>query len=124
MIHLREFNLKCLLALALTSSLAACSGGDGGAAGVAGGASVALSWDAPSLRADNTPLNSEDIAGFRIYYGFETGVYQDPVAINNPAATQAQISNLPSGTYFVVMTTIDSEGRESAWSMPELELSF
>ena len=120
MIHLQVFKLGCLKyfpALALALPLVACDGGDGAA-------SVALSWDAPSLRADNTPLNSEDIAGFRIYYGFEKGVYQDPVAINDPAATQAQISNLPSGTYYVVITTIDTDGRESSWSEPELELTF
>ncbi len=125
MIHLRKFNFGCsryFSTLAVVLPLVACSGGGGGLAG--GSATVALTWDAPSEREDSTALNSEDVAGFRIYYGFEAGVYQDPIAVNDPAATQVQISNLPSGTYFVVMTTIDSEGRESSWSIPELELSF
>ena len=125
MSFLRLYNisrLSYLLALILVLPLAACSGGDGGLLG--GSSIVTLNWEAPTERVDNTPLNSEDIKGFRIYYGFEKGVYQDPIVIDDPVATQAQITGIPSGVYFVVITTIDIEGRESSWSTPELEVSI
>ena len=111
--------LSYLLACGLFLPLVACSGGDGGATSTSG-----ISWVAPSEREDNAGLALSEIAGYRIYYGVEAGVYLDKIEINDPTATQAQLSGIPSGKYFVVMTTIDIEGLESLWSRPELEVSF
>ncbi len=119
MSFLRFYNISrlgYLLVCALVLPLVACSGGDGGAA--------VLSWVAPSEREDATVLSLSEIAGYRIYYGVESGIYQDPIVINDHTATQAQLSGISSGAYFVVMTTVDVDGRESLWSAPEVEVSF
>ena len=112
--------LKYIFVLFFILPLVSCDGGDGGPAG----GSAVLSWVAPVERADGTGLSPSEIAGFRIYYGTESGVYQDPIVINDHTATQAQFSGIPSGVYFVVMTTVDTDARESAWSIPEVEVSF
>ncbi len=100
--------LSYLFALILVLPLVGCSGGDGGVA--------ALSWIAPSEREDNTALSLSEIAGFRIYYGTESGSYQDNFDVNDGSATQAQLLGVPAGTYYVVVTTIDADGRESLFS--------
>jgi hypothetical protein len=130
-LHFYNFSrLNYLLALVLVLSLVACSSG-GNVNGSSGsgsdvvntdnsgsdvGNTLALSWVAPSEREDNTGLSLSDIAGFRIYYGAETGNYQNQLDVNDHTAEQAQIAGIPAGTYYVVMTTIDVDGRESAFS--------
>jgi hypothetical protein len=115
--------LRHLLVCVLLLSLVACSGGDGGLPGSTG-STGSISWVAPSEREDATVLSLSDIAGYRIYYGVETGNYQERVVINDPSATQATIAGIPSGTFFAVITTVDTDGRESSWSTPELKVSF
>ena len=111
--------------------LSPCSGGDGGSINSGGSvvgsigtgnSSMALSWTAPSTRADNTPLSLVDIAGYRIYYGVEKGSYLAWTEIPDGTVTQATISGIPLGTYFVAMTTIEGEGLESGYS-PELKMA-
>ena len=116
--------LGYLLVCALVLPLVACSGGDGGAAGGAADGTAVLSWVAPSEREDSTALSLSEIVGYRIYYGVESGIYQDRIVISDPSATQAQITGISSGNYFVVITTVDTDGRESSWSTPELEVSI
>jgi len=113
--------------------LIACSGGDGGAVGVvAGGNSVMLSWTAPTERQDSaTPMALNDIAGYNIYYRAVTGSYNDQVPIyignsNHAASMRVRIGDIfsRSGTYQVVVTTVDIDGRESTFSAPEVEVTF
>jgi hypothetical protein len=114
--------------------LVACSGGDGGAAGEtgAGGSPVVLSWTAPTERQDGTtPMALNEIAGYRVYYKQAAGRYNDqpPVYIddsNNVASVQVRMADIPAqaGTYLMVVTTIDIDGRESAFSAPEVEVTF
>jgi hypothetical protein len=122
--------LKHLFALALISSLVACSGG--GSTGIPGGSSsnssgstsepsgslskLSLSWVAPSEREDDTGLSLSEITGYRIYYGTETRNYQNQFNVDDSSAEQAQIVDIPKGVYYLVMTTIDSDGRESSYS--------
>ena len=128
-LHIYNFSrLKCLLTLVLIFSLVACSGGAGGdgSAGDFSGlisnpsgsnAALNLTWTAPSERADNTGLSLSEIAGYRIYYGIETGNYPNQFVVNDGSAEQAQIEDVPpSGVYYLVMTTIDTDGRESSYS--------
>lgn len=124
MFHLHFCNfshLSYLLALSLVFPLVGCSGGDGGSSS----SSPSLSWAAPSEREDGAALNLSEIGGYRIYYGTEAGVYSDSIDVNDPTATDFTVQGiLPAGDYFVVMTTIDYNGRESLWSAPELQVSF
>ena len=81
--------------------------------------SFRVSWTAPTTRADGTPMSLADIDGYRIYYGTSRGKYTYQVNINNGAATGKTVSNLALGKYYLVMTTYDYSGRESARS-PEI----
>jgi hypothetical protein len=80
------------------------------------GSTVILSWTAPSEREDGSVLSLSDIAGYRIYYGVETSIYHGQIDINDHTATQAQLSGVSSGKYFIVITTIDTDVRESVFS--------
>ena len=124
MFFLRFYNfshLKYLLALSVVLFLVACSGGDGGSVVRS---SPTLSWVAPSEREDGTGLGLSEIASFRIYYGTESGNYSETISIDDHSATQVKIAGIPSGTYYAVMTTVDTDGRESLFSAPEIEVSF
>jgi hypothetical protein len=78
--------------------------------------SVSLSWTAPVARADGTALSLSEIAGYRVYYGTSAGNYSDSVDVNSVSSTSVTITSLPVGTYYMVATTRDSDGRESAYS--------
>lgn len=81
-------------------------------------ATVSLAWDAPINCTDGGALT--DLAGYRLYYGTESGVYGDHVDVTN--GTSTTVSNLPSGrTYYFAVTAISSSGGESDRSN-ELEL--
>jgi hypothetical protein len=108
--------------------LVGCSGGDGGPAG----GSTMLSWAAPYGREDNvTRITLNEIAGYNIYYKSAMGTYRDQVPIyiddsNNVANIRVRLGDIPvrSGTYSVVVTTIDIDGRESVFSVPEVVVTF
>jgi len=65
---------------------------------------VTIVWDA----------NSEsDLAGYKLYQGTATGVY-DSIVADIPVGTEiVTVSNIPDGTYFWVLTAYDLEGNES-----------
>lgn len=78
--------------------------------------SVSLAWVAPAERADNTSLLLSDIAGYKAYYGPASGLYTNSVTINDGTAEGYTFTNLTTGTYYFVVTTIDTDGRESQYS--------
>jgi len=80
----------------------------------AGPTSYTVSWGPPSLNDDGTPL--DDLAGYRIYYGTVSREYNQEIAINSPGVTSYLIENLAPGTYFLVMTSVNSSGVESVHS--------
>ena len=114
-------SLKRVLLSFAVVLLVACSGGDGGVAGAGGAA--ALMWKAPVVREDGTDLPLIQIAGYRIYYGVEAGKYLSTIDVDDGFATEGQLTNIPSGTYFMVMTTIDVSGLESVFS-PEVKVTL
>ena len=77
---------------------------------------VALSWTAPVEREDGTPISMSEIAGYRVYYGTSEGNYPNQIDIADSYNMQATLSNLASGTYYIVVTSYDMDGRESAFS--------
>lgn len=77
---------------------------------------IALNWIAPVARSDDSPLLMSEIAGFIIYYGNSSGNYANMVTVNDSYRTSTTINGLPAGTYYLVMTTRDTEGRESTYS--------
>jgi len=78
--------------------------------------SMSISWTAPVTRADGSPMSLADIDGYRIYYGDSAGSYPDSIDVIDGTAVTASVDNIPSGTYHVVMSTYDVDGRESAFS--------
>jgi hypothetical protein len=78
--------------------------------------SLTLGWTAPAARSDGTPLSLADINNYRVYYGTSPGIYPDVVEVSDGAATSVTVTGVPLGTSYVVMTTTDGGGRESAYS--------
>ncbi len=104
-------------------TLAACSDGGSDGSGDSGDNvepgtfTRDISWVAPSLREDNsTPIALSEIDGYRVYYGTAAGDYQLQIDIDDSSITGYTL-NLYSGvTWYVVMTTVDTDGRESLYS--------
>jgi len=119
-LHFYKFSrLSYLLALILVLPLVACSGGDGGSASAPNMSAsnvLGVSWSAPLFREDGTDLALRDIAEYRVYYGTETGDYQNQEVIDGHSTLEVQLSGVPSGTYYVVVTAVDADGRESIYS--------
>ena len=63
---------------------------------------------------DSSPLT--DLAGYKIYYGSESGNYQTSIQIDNPVIAIYVIEHLTPNTYYFVLTTINSSGVESQFS--------
>ena len=91
---------------------------DGGTTTVAGQqvGSASLSWRAPAERVDGESLPLTDIAGYRIYYGTRSGQYDFQAPIDDAYTSSITIDDLPVGTYYFVMTTVDVNGLESGYS--------
>jgi Putative Ig domain len=85
----------------------------------AGPVSFTIAWRPPTENEDGTPLT--DLAGYRIYYGTSSGKYSEEVRLDSPGLTSYVIDNLAPGTYFLVMTSVNSRGMESK---PTPELKF
>ena len=77
---------------------------------------ITLSWVAPAEREDNSNLSLSAIAGYKVYYGTTQGQYPNSATINDGTAAGYTFTGLPAGTYHFVVTTIDTEGRESLYS--------
>lgn len=67
-------------------------------------------------RADGSALALSEISGYTLYYGASSDNYPNSLTINDGSATSATITDLPPGTYYAVVTTLDSGGRESSYS--------
>ena len=74
------------------------------------------------IREDSSSISLSEIAGYQLYYGKAQGQYSNSITINDGTTTGYTLANLPSGTYHFVMTTLDTEGRESQFS-PEIVLT-
>lgn len=77
---------------------------------------ASLSWRAPAERVDGETLPLTEIAGYRIYYGTRSGQYDFQVRIDDAYTSSLTIDDLPVGTYYFVMTTVDVNGLESGYS--------
>jgi hypothetical protein len=73
-----------------------------------------ISWVAPTLRADETPL--VNLAGYRIHYGTDVNALYNTVHVGNPGLTSYVVQNLAAGTYYFSVTAFDSVGTISELS--------
>lgn len=74
--------------------------------------SLMLSWTPPTTNEDGSPL--EDLAGYRLYYGNESGNYSYVADVGN--YTTVEIDELSSSTWYVTVTAYDYFGNESGYS--------
>lgn len=81
-----------------------------------GSGDITLSWVAPVAREDESPISLSDISGYRVYYGTMPGVYPIQVIVNDGSADHVTLNDMSPGTYYFVLTTVDSGGRESSYS--------
>jgi hypothetical protein len=100
----------------IVSSASASSGSEPVSSGEDATGSFTLNWTAPATRSDGTPLSLADIDGYRIYYGDSQGYYPNSVDVNDGSLQSVIVDNVPVGSYYVVMTTYDVNGLESAYS--------
>lgn len=73
-----------------------------------------LSWTAPTQNEDGTALS--DLAGYKIYYGRDSGSYSNEIRIDNPSVTTYVVDNLTQDTYYFVATAFNAAGTESRFS--------
>ena len=73
--------------------------------------SATLSWVAPTARTDGTPLTN--LAGFTVFYGRMSGIYDYQIDINNPGISTYVVENLVSGNWYFALAAYDSQGLES-----------
>ena len=74
-----------------------------------------LSWLPPTQNTDNSVLT--DLAGYKIYYGTSPGIYSTPIIINNPGLSSFLVENLAISDWYFVMTSFNSSGTESSYSI-------
>ena len=73
---------------------------------------VTLHWDAPTQYTDSTPIDPDDITGYTLYYGTESGYYTEAVSSETATCTLT----LSKNTYYFVVTATVSDGSESDYS--------
>lgn len=74
-----------------------------------------LSWTPPTENTDGSSLT--DLVGYKIRYGTSPGSYGSTITINNPGLTSYLIEDLASSDWYFVMTSFNSAGTESSYSI-------
>jgi len=82
----------------------------------AANASAVLSWNAPTTRADGSPLTMADIDGYEIYVLSESTGETATITLDDGAASSYTLDNLPADTYHFSMAAKDTQGNLSALS--------
>ena len=131
---LRQRFTSIIITLLITLQISACSSGDNSTAATTDinpdqstvtdtdtnrnstTADVILSWTAPAEREDGSSISLSEIAGYQVFYGITQGQYSSSTTINDSTAVDYTFTDFPSGTYYFVITTLDTEGRESQFS--------
>ncbi len=73
-----------------------------------------LSWTPPTENADTTPLT--DLDGYKIYYGHAVDDYPNSITLATPGISMGMVENLSPGTWFFVVTAVDTSNNESEFS--------
>lgn len=73
--------------------------------------SATLTWVAPTVNADGTPLS--DLAGYYIRYGTSSTSYSNNVRVVDPSIQTYTVQSLASGTYFFAVAAFDTSDNAS-----------
>jgi hypothetical protein len=76
--------------------------------------STILSWVAPKLNSDGSPLTN--LAAFKVYWGTTQGIYSRSAKISSATARTYTVSGLTTGKWYFVVTALSSNGVESPYS--------
>jgi hypothetical protein len=77
-------------------------------------ASVTLSWQAPTLNEDGTPLT--DLAGYQVFYGQASGQYSQNLSLPNAGFTSVTIEDLAPATWHFSVKAVNAAGAVSGFS--------
>ena len=76
--------------------------------------STILTWAAPALNSDGSPLT--DLAAFKVYWGATQGTYSQSTKIASATARTYTVNGLTTGKWYFVVTALNSTGDESPYS--------
>ena len=76
--------------------------------------STILTWAAPALNSDGSPLT--DLAAFKVYWGTTLGKYAQSAKLSNVATRKYTVGGLTTGTWYFVVTALNANGDESPYS--------
>lgn len=112
-----------LLLFSVLLVAAGCGGGGGGGGGGVVNGSASLSWSPPTTRMDGSALYDSDIVSYNVHYGTtSSGPYPNvinvPKSACNPSC-ESVITGLSSGTYYFVVTVIDTLDVQSGYSVEQ-----
>lgn len=80
----------------------------------AAGGTANLSWQAPTMNTDGTPLTN--LAGYRVHYGTAPGQYTETVQLPSPALTNVLIEDLAPATWYFAVKAYNDSAVESDFS--------
>ena len=73
-----------------------------------------LTWTPPALNEDGSAL--ADLSAFKVYWGTTPGTYSQSTKISSATARTYTVSGLTKGTWYFVVTALNSKGIESPYS--------
>jgi hypothetical protein len=76
--------------------------------------SATLSWTSPTQNTDGSPLGN--LAAYKVYFGTVSGNYPHSTTVNNPGLSSVVVEQLTPATWYFVVTAVNSNGVESAYS--------
>jgi hypothetical protein len=76
--------------------------------------SVTLTWQAPTLNEDGSPLT--DLAGYEVRYGQSAGQYSQTLSLPNAALTSVTVEDLAPATWYFAVKAVNSAGVQSSFS--------
>ena len=81
---------------------------------------ISISWDIPTTRVNTNIMPVSEISGYNVYLATNTNFIPSIpyTTISDRAVSDHIIYNLPDGTYYVYITTFDTNGDESPYSAP------
>lgn len=78
--------------------------------------SISLTWKVPSEREDGSYLDEKEITGYRIYIGTSSDNLTLLKSITGSSVVSYTVTDLPADNYFFAISTLTSDGVESAKS--------
>ena len=74
---------------------------------------VTVEWDPPTEREDGSPLLLEEIVGYKVYYGYSSGEYDEMMEVDSHT-TSVILDGFPfDREVYISVVTIDINGIES-----------